>query len=138
MRPIVYPHTDIFLVCFSVVMPASLMNIQNQWVHEITKYCPNTPFILVCLLINTQQNNYMRLFFLCFHKSLAPDLIEFFWISKQFHTWTTLHVLKFRQKFVVKFLFSSKDIITLRLEQRRICGMIQQNVKNFSKKRKKF
>ena len=64
MRPIVYPHTDIFLVCFSVVMPASLMNIQNQWVHEITKYCPNTPFILVGLLINTQQYNYIRLFVL--------------------------------------------------------------------------
>lgn len=47
LRPIAYPQTSIFLVCFSVVYPSSLVNVQKLWVNEIKKYCPSTPFILV-------------------------------------------------------------------------------------------
>jgi len=47
LRPVAYPQTDIFLVCFSVVLPSSLSNVQRLWINEIQRYCPKTPFILV-------------------------------------------------------------------------------------------
>ena len=47
LRPVAYPQTDIFLICFSIVYPSSLYNAHKLWVHEIDRYCPKTPFILV-------------------------------------------------------------------------------------------
>lgn len=34
LRPLSYPQTDIFLVCFSVVSPASFENIKTKWFVE--------------------------------------------------------------------------------------------------------
>lgn len=34
LRPLSYPQTDIFLVCFSVVSPASFENIKTKWLPE--------------------------------------------------------------------------------------------------------
>ncbi len=45
-----------FLVCFSTVLPSSLVNIQKQWISEIRKYCPSTPFILVGTKIDLRGN----------------------------------------------------------------------------------
>lgn len=47
LRPLSYPQTDDFIVCFSLVSSTSLENIQNMWIPEIKEYCPNTPYILV-------------------------------------------------------------------------------------------
>ena len=47
LRPLSYPQTDVFLVCFSVVSPSSFENIKEKWVPEITHHCPKTPFLLV-------------------------------------------------------------------------------------------
>ncbi|CAH3107473.1 unnamed protein product [Porites lobata] len=47
LRPLSYPQTDVFLVCFSVVSPASFENVKEKWVPEITHHCPKTPFLLV-------------------------------------------------------------------------------------------
>ncbi|CAG0886459.1 unnamed protein product [Darwinula stevensoni] len=47
LRPLVYPRTDVFLVCFSVVSPSSFENVKAKWVPEITRHCPKTPFLLV-------------------------------------------------------------------------------------------
>eukprot|EP00729_Bicosta_minor_P028529 gene28529-16418_t len=52
LRPLNYPHTDVFLVCFSVVSPESFENVKTMWVPEITHHCPRTPF----LLVGTQQD----------------------------------------------------------------------------------
>ena len=49
-----------FLVCFSTVFPSSLINIKNQWIAEIRKYCPSTPFILVGTKIDLRENNEER------------------------------------------------------------------------------
>ncbi|GMT33856.1 hypothetical protein PFISCL1PPCAC_25153, partial [Pristionchus fissidentatus] len=35
LRPLSYPETDIFLVCFSVVSPTSFENVKENWVPEI-------------------------------------------------------------------------------------------------------
>lgn len=47
LRPLSYPQTDVFLVCFSVVSPSSFENVKEKWVPEITYHCPKTPFLLV-------------------------------------------------------------------------------------------
>merc|ERR1719498_1055503 len=47
LRPLSYPNTDAFLVCFSVISPTSLENVGNKWLPEIRHHCPNAPFILV-------------------------------------------------------------------------------------------
>ncbi|XP_061822874.1 ras-related C3 botulinum toxin substrate 2-like isoform X2 [Nerophis lumbriciformis] len=47
LRPLSYPQTDIFLVCFSVVSPSSYENVKEKWVPEITHHCQSTPYLLV-------------------------------------------------------------------------------------------
>jgi len=47
LRPLSYPHTSIFLICFSVVNSYSLENVSNKWFPEIDHHCKNVPFILV-------------------------------------------------------------------------------------------
>ena len=47
LRPLSYPGTDIFLVCFSVCDPHSFKTVQEKWVPEIKHYGPNVPFLLV-------------------------------------------------------------------------------------------
>jgi len=47
LRPLSYPQTDIFLVCFSLVSPTSFENAKAKWVPEIAHHCPTVPFLLV-------------------------------------------------------------------------------------------
>ncbi|OHS99255.1 Ras-related protein ced-10 [Tritrichomonas foetus] len=47
LRPLSYPQTDVFILCFSLVSPTSLENVQNMWVPEVKEHCPGTPYILV-------------------------------------------------------------------------------------------
>eukprot|EP00045_Choanoeca_perplexa_P022305 m.9036 g.9036 ORF g.9036 m.9036 type:complete len:192 (-) comp9348_c0_seq1:227-802(-) len=47
LRPLSYPQTDVFLVCYSVVSPSSFENVKEKWVPEIQHHCPKTPFLLV-------------------------------------------------------------------------------------------
>lgn len=49
LRPLSYPETDVFLICFSLVSPTSLENVENQWVPEIKEHCPDVPYVLVGL-----------------------------------------------------------------------------------------
>jgi small GTP-binding protein len=56
LRPLSYPKTDIFMLCFSVVSPTSLNNIKNKWLPEIRAHCPETPFVVVGLKYDLRQN----------------------------------------------------------------------------------
>mmetsp|Transcript_54648 Transcript_54648/g.119136 ORF Transcript_54648/g.119136 Transcript_54648/m.119136 type:complete len:193 (+) Transcript_54648:45-623(+) len=47
LRPLSYPKTDVFLVCYSIDNPNSLHSVRNKWVPEITHYCPGAVWILV-------------------------------------------------------------------------------------------
>jgi len=47
LRPLSYPQTDVFLLCYSVVSSTSLENLKAKWHPEITNHCPNTPFLIV-------------------------------------------------------------------------------------------
>lgn len=45
-RQLIYPQADIFIVCFSLVSPQSLENVETIWLPEINQICQNKPFIL--------------------------------------------------------------------------------------------
>ena len=47
LRPLSYPQTDVFLICFSLVSPSSYENVKAKWYPEVRHHCPNTPIILV-------------------------------------------------------------------------------------------
>ncbi|XP_064419395.1 ras-related C3 botulinum toxin substrate 2 [Latimeria chalumnae] len=47
LRPLSYPQTDIFLICFALDSPASYENVRAKWFKEVEHYCPGTPIILV-------------------------------------------------------------------------------------------
>ena len=47
LRPLSYPDTDVFLLCFSVVNPNSFANVADKWAPEIEHHCPGVPKILV-------------------------------------------------------------------------------------------
>uniref|UniRef100_A0A2K5JQR3 Rac family small GTPase 2 n=1 Tax=Colobus angolensis palliatus TaxID=336983 RepID=A0A2K5JQR3_COLAP len=47
--PLSYPQTDdadVFLICFSLVSPASFENVRAKWYPEVRHHRPNTPIIL--------------------------------------------------------------------------------------------
>ena len=56
LRPLSYPQTDVFLVCFSVVSPSSFENVKEKWVPEITHHCQKTPFLLVGTQIDLRDD----------------------------------------------------------------------------------
>lgn len=45
LRPLSYPQTDVFLVCFSVVDSTSYENIAAKWIGEIKNGEPNAPIV---------------------------------------------------------------------------------------------
>lgn len=47
LRPLSYPQTDVFLLCFAVPSSSSFENIKNKWYPEIKHHAPGVPFILV-------------------------------------------------------------------------------------------
>uniref|UniRef100_A0A6B2LJ19 Uncharacterized protein n=1 Tax=Arcella intermedia TaxID=1963864 RepID=A0A6B2LJ19_9EUKA len=52
LRPLSYPNTDVFLVCFSVSSQSAFANAQNKWWPEITHFCETA----VVLLVGTKQD----------------------------------------------------------------------------------
>eukprot|EP00939_MAST-03C_sp_MAST-3C-sp1_P002831 g2831.t1 len=38
LRPLSYPNTDVFLICFSLTSRVSLNNIQHKWIPELLQY----------------------------------------------------------------------------------------------------
>jgi len=57
LRPLSYPQTDVFLVGFSVISPASFENVRAKWVPEIQHHCPTTPMILVGTKLDMREDS---------------------------------------------------------------------------------
>ena len=55
-RSIVYPQTDVFIACFSVMSPPSLDNVQDKWVPELRSHNPQTPILLVGTQTDLREN----------------------------------------------------------------------------------
>uniref|UniRef100_A0A8D8ZRG4 Ras-related C3 botulinum toxin substrate 2 n=2 Tax=Cacopsylla melanoneura TaxID=428564 RepID=A0A8D8ZRG4_9HEMI len=56
LRPLSYPQTDVFLICFSVVSPTSYENVREKWFAEVNHHCPGVPIILVGTKIDLRDN----------------------------------------------------------------------------------
>ncbi|KAK7481016.1 hypothetical protein BaRGS_00027735 [Batillaria attramentaria] len=47
IRPLSYPCTDVFIICFSVASPTSYINVQHKWYPELHHFAPDVPIVLV-------------------------------------------------------------------------------------------
>ena len=47
LRPLSYPQTDCFLLCFSLRSRPSFINVRLKWLKEIKQYKEDAPVILV-------------------------------------------------------------------------------------------
>jgi len=56
LRPLSYPQTDVFLICFALVNPASFENVKTKWHPEITHHAPNIPNILVGTKLDLRED----------------------------------------------------------------------------------
>ncbi|CAG2220092.1 RAC1 [Mytilus edulis] len=60
LRPLSYPLTDIFLLCFTVEGATSYHNIELKWFPEIRHHCHDAPLLLVGTKIDL-RNTYERM-----------------------------------------------------------------------------
>ncbi|KAK1905280.1 Rho-related GTP-binding protein RhoQ [Dissostichus eleginoides] len=56
LRPLSYPMTDVFLICFSVVNPASFQNVREEWVPELQECAPSVPYLLIGTQIDLRDD----------------------------------------------------------------------------------
>ncbi|KAL8589843.1 Rho GTPase [Nucella lapillus] len=61
LRTLSYPETSVFLTAFSVVMPASLKNLEHKWVPEIRHSAPKVPFLLVGTQMDLREDEQVQL-----------------------------------------------------------------------------
>lgn len=47
LRPLSYPQTDVFILCFSLASQKSMECIERIYLPEIKKHCPEAAYILV-------------------------------------------------------------------------------------------
>ncbi|XP_077294608.1 ras-like GTP-binding protein RhoL [Arctopsyche grandis] len=47
LRPLSYPNTDCFIICYSISTRASYENIYTKWFPEIKHFSPTIPIVLV-------------------------------------------------------------------------------------------
>lgn len=60
LRPLSYPQTDVFLVCFSVTSPASFENVREKWFPEVHHHCPGVPCLIVGTQVDLRDDNSVR------------------------------------------------------------------------------
>jgi len=56
LKPLSYPGTDVFIICFSLTSPESFDNVKSKWVPEVTHFNPKTPIILVGTKLDLRDN----------------------------------------------------------------------------------
>ncbi|KAF7353467.1 Small GTPase Cdc42 [Mycena sanguinolenta] len=57
LRPLSYPQTGVFLVCFSVTSRTSYLAVRSKWVPEVRHYCPDVPFLVVATKIDLREDS---------------------------------------------------------------------------------
>ncbi|ELR21068.1 Rac1 protein [Acanthamoeba castellanii str. Neff] len=64
LRPLSYPQSDVFLLCFSVVSPPSFEveltrpgNLRSKWNPEVVQHCPGVPRFVVGLKTDLRGNS---------------------------------------------------------------------------------
>ncbi|XP_078489819.1 rac and Cdc42-like 1 protein [Ciona intestinalis] len=56
LRPLSYPDTDVFVLCFSIISPTSFENLQHKWLPELREHCPNVPVLLVGTKLDLRED----------------------------------------------------------------------------------
>jgi len=56
LRPLSYPQTDVFLICFSLVSPPSFENVRTKWWPEISHHAPSTSLVLVGTKLDLRED----------------------------------------------------------------------------------
>lgn len=56
LRPLSYPETQVFLVCFSLTSPTSLNNVVNKWYPEIFEHAEGVPIVLVGTKLDLRED----------------------------------------------------------------------------------
>ncbi|RXK38449.1 rho family protein [Tremella mesenterica] len=56
LRPLSYPQTDVFIVCFSLVSPPSFENVRMKWIPEITHHAAGIPIVLVGTKLDLRED----------------------------------------------------------------------------------
>eukprot|EP01112_Ceratiomyxa_fruticulosa_P013221 TRINITY_DN3700_c0_g2_i1.p1 TRINITY_DN3700_c0_g2~~TRINITY_DN3700_c0_g2_i1.p1 ORF type:complete len:195 (-),score=29.83 TRINITY_DN3700_c0_g2_i1:215-799(-) len=56
LRPLSYPQTDVFMVCFSIINPSSFENVSAKWCPEVLHHCPDTPIVLVGTKVDLRED----------------------------------------------------------------------------------
>jgi len=56
LRPLSYPGTDVFVICFSLTAPETFDNVKKKWVLEVSHFNPNTPIVLVGTKLDLRDN----------------------------------------------------------------------------------
>jgi len=60
LRPLSYPQTDVFLICFSIISLSSFDNVKSKWWPEIQHHAPGVPFILVGTKVRKREKKWRR------------------------------------------------------------------------------
>ncbi len=61
LRPLSYPDTNTFLVCFSVINRASYDNVREKWVPEVRHHAPDVPIVLIGTKLDLREDpEFMR------------------------------------------------------------------------------
>ena len=56
IRPLSYPHTEVFLACFSLISPQSFATVKSKWYPEINYYCPGVPILVVGTKLDLRED----------------------------------------------------------------------------------
>ncbi|ELP87799.1 Rho GTPase, putative [Entamoeba invadens IP1] len=56
LRPLSYPGTDLFIVCYSTIQSISLENMKDKWIPELRTYCPSALIYSVGLKTDLRTN----------------------------------------------------------------------------------
>jgi len=57
LRPLSYPGTDVFIICFNLVDMETYNNVKQKWHPEISHHNPKTPYILVGTKLDLRDNH---------------------------------------------------------------------------------
>ena len=60
LRPLSYPRTDVFCVCFSTARWDSFCSVRSKWVPEVRYHVPDVPIIFVGLQTDLREGESWR------------------------------------------------------------------------------